>query len=192
MTIRLTSFIDEVKNYMRDKPDLNRMLSAQETHDATIALCIDTAVSLWNSTPPIDVSTISVTTTGAMVSGYDEETEQYGLIARQMKIIRYPSNAKGMLLEATIVEILKSVLLLRMRNRLMYSDGSVGVQEEEGPIQGYTQMLDFMYKDLQRRIYAYKHAANLNQLLDSVGGIGSDYSFIPIFTNSWNYSFGEG
>lgn len=173
----MSNFIEDIKNYMRDKPQLNRLLAAQETHDSTYSLCIEHAIDLWNGTPPLTVSTISVTTSGAVIinnTSYD------------IKIISYSSSAKGLLLEGSCIEILKSVLLLRNRNNLSYSDGNISVQEEVGPIEGYFRMLQLFISQYERKLRDYKLAENMNQLLGTAGGLGTDYSWFPNY-DIWNY-----
>jgi hypothetical protein len=91
--------------------------------------------------------------------------------------MRYPMAAKPLLLTGTVVEILKSVLLLRNRNRLPYSDGAVAVQTEEGPIAGYFQMLQMFQQEFNTGLVRVKQEANLAQLMVSEGLLGSDYSY---------------
>lgn len=169
MAIRLTSFVEEVRNFMRDKPQLNRLLADKETFDSTISICIDHAIDFWNATPPDTVLTISRTASGVNIGG----------VPTQITIINYPSNCKSLLVKLTIGNILQSVLLLRNRNRMAYSDGGTNVDEESGPISGYSQLLPFYTSEIERQIIRIKMAKNMSQLLDSTGGLGSDYSWFP-------------
>jgi hypothetical protein len=166
--VRVTNWIEDIRNYMRDKPRLNTLLADEETHNTTATLCIELAIDYINSTPPIGVSTITTSVSG------------------NITLITYPTNMRQILLEACIVEILKSVIFLRSRNRLPYSTGSVSVNEQEGPLASYLQLLQMLQSSVELKLRRFKLAANMEQIMDSGGGLGSDYSFFYNY-DTWNY-----
>lgn len=180
--IALTNMIDQVRTFMRDRAEINRLLSGVETQDRTISLCLDQAIDLWNGFPPFGVATISVTISGGL-----SYTDEYGATARAMKLITYPANAKALLLQGTILEILKSVVLGRSRNSLAYSDGGVTVQDEELPLQNYLRYIQLTEGQYTQRLQYFKQATNVEQLFDTQGGIGSDYSYYYIYEDNTIY-----
>ena len=94
-------FKSEVRGYLRDFPELNRLISGEESSDRMVEYCIWLAVDEWNTTPPLSAHTIT----------------------------DFPSRL--ILLQMTVCHLLTSVGLLKSRNRFIYNDGGFSVQTEE-------------------------------------------------------------
>ena len=98
----LARFVTQVRHYMRDFPELNRLIDGVETSDRLIAWAvIDTLDDIAN-TPPL-------------LGFYSIDTFPY----------------KHLLMRGTVISILESVGLLQTRNQLSYSDGSISVQASD-------------------------------------------------------------
>lgn len=93
-------FINEVRAFMRDFPELNRLISGEESSDRMIEYCTWLAIDEWNTTPPL----------------------------AQVSLQTFPS--RSILLYLTIVHLLTSVGILKSRNRFNYNDGGFSVQTE--------------------------------------------------------------
>lgn len=105
MTTRIplafSNFVPEVREYIRDFPELNRLISGEESSNRLIEYCAHLAVDEYNTTPPLTTYEISA----------------------------FPSRV--VLLHLTIIHILHSVGILHSRNRFSYSDGGFSVETEQ-------------------------------------------------------------
>lgn len=99
--ITLSQFTGEVRAFMRDFDELNRLISGEESSDRMVQFAITLALDEWNTTPPL---------TGHSLSNF-------------------PS--RGLLLYLTVIHLLTSVGILKSRNSFAYSDGGFTVQTEE-------------------------------------------------------------
>jgi hypothetical protein len=122
--ISLEQFVGLVRNFIRDYPDLNRLIKGEEHSDRMIAFAILDAIDNFNITPPM---------TG------------YGLN-------NFPS--KHLLLRGTVITLLESVGLLMTRNHLNFSDGGiqVGVSDKTPLIQSWIQLFTNKYEDLKNKL----------------------------------------
>jgi hypothetical protein len=93
-------FVQSVRGYMRDFPELNRLVRGEESTDRQIAWAVLDALSDFNGTPPITAHSL-----------------QY-LMTRQQH---------SLLLRMTVIALIESVGLLQTRNHLNYSDGGISV-----------------------------------------------------------------
>jgi hypothetical protein len=93
-------FVQEVRDYIRDFPELNRLISQEETSNRLMAFCVWLAIDDWNTSPPLSSHGVS----------------------------DFPSRV--ILLLLTIIYILQSVGILKSRNRFTYNDGGFSVQTE--------------------------------------------------------------
>lgn len=163
------SLILSIRNFMRDKPELNRLIAGHETTDQTILVCMESAADEWNSTPPTGISTITITSSGTDVTG------------RELKIVGIPTNLKWLFLEKVMCKILLSVLLLRARNILSYTDNGVQVADEQGTYQAEIGLLQMMEQKTNTQFSRHLMAQNMNQLLGTDGGLGSAYTWYQDF-----------
>lgn len=97
----MEQFKSEVRGYIRDFPELNRLISGEESSDRMVEYCIWLSIDEWNTTPPVTANVLS----------------------------DFPSRL--ILLQLTLCHLLTSVGLLKSRNRFTYNDGGFSVQTEE-------------------------------------------------------------
>jgi len=98
--LSVDQFTSEVRAYIRDFEELNRLISGEESSDRMIQYCIALALDEYNVMPPLSSNTIS----------------------------DFPS--RSILLQLTICHLLTSVGILKSRNRFQYSDSGFSVQTE--------------------------------------------------------------
>lgn len=96
---RMNELVAMIRMYLRDFPELNRLIKGEETSNRMIAWAIIDALDDWNTTPPF-IGTASLT--------------------------NFPS--VSLLREGAVIRILESVGLLQTRNQLDYSDGGISVR----------------------------------------------------------------
>lgn len=122
--ISLEQFVGTVRLFMRDYPQLNRLIQGEEHSDRLIAWAVVDALDDFNGTPPL---------TG------------YGLS-------NFPN--KYLLVRGTVISLLESVGLLMTRNHLTFSDGGiqVGVSDKTPLIQSWIQLLTNKYEDKKMRL----------------------------------------
>ncbi len=122
--IPLRQFVGLVRMFMRDYPELNRLIQGHEHSDRLIAWAIVDAVDDFNTTPPIT---------------------NYGLI-------NFPS--RHLLLRGATISLLESLGLLQTRNHLSFSDGGiqVGVSDKTPMIQSWLQMHSNKYEQKKKEL----------------------------------------
>ena len=122
--IPLKQFVGLVRSFMRDYPELNRLIQGQEHSDRLIAWAIIDALDDFNTTPPMT---------------------NYGLT-------NFPS--RHLLLRGTVISLLESLGLLMTRNHLTFSDGGiqVGVSDKTPLIQSWLQMFSNKYEQKKDRL----------------------------------------
>lgn len=111
--LQLDDFIPEVRAYLRDFPQLNRIISGEESSNRMIAYCAHLAIDEFNTTPPLTRFSIS----------------------------NFPS--RMVLLHYTICHLLTSVGILKSRNRFQYSDGgwSSDTEQQDTSYMNWIQLL---------------------------------------------------
>src|SRR4051812_21877968 len=93
--------LEEVQEFIRDKPELNRLLSDQEFNPSVIKVAMDLAISAYNMMPPISL----------------------------VNIVTFPSRA--LLMEGTLAKLYRGQAALKARNTMNYSDGGLQIPVEE-------------------------------------------------------------
>jgi hypothetical protein len=141
-------FVGEVRGFLRDFTELNRLISGEETSDRMVRYCISLAVDEWNTTPPLSSHEVS----------------------------NFPS--RGLLLHLTVINLLTSVGILKSRNSFAYSDGGFTVQTEEhdSRYQRWIQMFRSTGPASFQSIRNLKIALNLQGGWGA--GLGSEYGLI--------------
>ena len=106
-------FPDEVRSFMRDHPELNRLISGGESSTRLIEDCMWLALDEWNTTPPL----------------------------MNHRVENFPSRV--LLLQLTLCHLLTSVGILRSRNRFRYNEGgfSAETDSQDGLYQRWIQLL---------------------------------------------------
>ena len=97
-------FVQMVRLYLRDFPELNRLVAGEESSDRQVAWAVMDALADFNGTPPLTGHTL------------DE------LLGR---------NQHSLLLRLTVIALLESVGLLQTRNHINYSTGGINVGVSE-------------------------------------------------------------
>ncbi len=122
--IALEQFVGNVRAYMRDYPELNRLIKGEEHSDRLIAFAAIDALDDFNSTPPMT----------------------------QYQFTNFPS--KALLLRGTVITLLESIGLLMTRNHLNFSDGGiqVGVSDKTPLIQSWIQLFTNKYEQKKDRL----------------------------------------
>ena len=117
--------INTVRMYLRDYPELNRLIRGQEHSDRMIAWAIADCIDDWNSTPPL-------------------------IPAVQLQ--NFPS--KSLLLRGTVIALLESIGMLQTRNHLTFSDGGiqVGVSDKTPLIQSWLQLIGNRYEEKKQKL----------------------------------------
>ena len=122
--VPLRYFVGIVRAFMRDYPELNRLIKGEEHSDRLIAWAVIDALEDFNTTPPLT---------------------KYGLAT-------VPS--KHLLLRGTVISLLESVGLLMTRNHLTFSDGGiqVGVSDKTPLIQSWIQLFTNKYEQKKKEL----------------------------------------
>lgn len=133
----MQSFIPVVRAYLRDMPELNRLVAGEETGDRFIAWGILDAMSRFNGTPHF-----------TNLSFED--------------LLAY--NQHWLLLRMVTETVLESVGLLQTRNHINYSDGGIntGVNDKTPLIQSWLQMFQSRTDQMITRV---KVALNIQGIL---------------------------
>lgn len=141
----LADFVSEVRHYLRDFPELNRLIDGQETSDRMLAWCVIDALDDINNTPPL-------------LGNYTVENFPY----------------RSLLLRGTVLTVLESVGILQTRNQLNFSDGGiqVGVSDKAPMIMQWINMLRGSYEQKKQQ---YKIAVNITTALDGSSIISDYY-----------------
>ena len=137
MSPTFRSFIQTIRLYTRDLPELNRLIAGEESTDRMIAWAVLDALDTFNGTPHFTSFSL-------------EE-----LLAR---------NQRSLLLRMTVVALLESVGLLQTRNHINYSDGglNVGVNDKTPLIMNWIQY----YKAfVDQKLQSVKVAINIEGIL---------------------------
>jgi len=142
-------FVPVVREFTRDFPELNRLMSGTESDDRQIVWAIMDAMSDFNGTPPI--------------TNYPIEH----LLYRQQQ---------SLLLRMTTCALMESVMMLQMRNHLNYSTGgtTVGINDKSPLLMQTLQYLKGVTEQMKQRV---KIAFNIESIMN-VGGLASEYRAI--------------
>jgi len=148
---RFNAFIQTVRMFTRDHPQLNRLIKGEESSDRMIAWAILDFLSDFAGTPPN--------------LGY--------MTLDQMLDMNYQSFA----LRGTTVALMQSVGILQTRNQLQFSDGGISVGVSDKAPMWMQWIRDFQNKYEQEKI-SRKVSLNVAQLLGRFTGSQSEYFFV--------------
>lgn len=146
-TPAMRSFVEITRLYLRDHPELNRLVRGEESSDRQTAWAVLDALSNFNGTPPLSAFTL-------------EE-----LLMR---------NQHSLLLRMTVIALLESVALLQIRNHINYSNGgiNVGVNDKAPMILQWLQYYRSYTEQMKLRV---KVAMNIESILGpSNSGVHSE------------------
>lgn len=150
------NFVRMMRLWMRDFPQLNRLIRGEESTDRFIVWAVLDFLSDFSQTPPpLGMYTLDT----ILELGYTN-------------LARY----------GTAIALLESVGLLQTRNQLNFSDGgiNVGVSDKTPLIQSWISMFRRKYEQDKIKI---KVSLNIQQILGE-SGVFSEYTFINGFYGS--------
>jgi hypothetical protein len=129
----LAAFVAEVRMYLRDYPELNRLIDGEETSDRMIAWAVIDTLDDINNRPPF-------------VGSFTVSTFPY----------------RSLLLRGTVITVLESVGILQTRNQLQYNDGgiSVGASDKAPMLMQWVQMLSTSY---EQKLDKWKISRNITE-----------------------------
>lgn len=139
-------FVQLVRLYTRDFPELNRLVAGEESDDRQIAWAVMDALADFNGTPPITTCSLD------------------HLLSRQQH---------ALMLRMTVCALIESVGLLQTRNHINYSNGgiTVGVNDKTPILMNWLQYFKATTEQMKQRV---KIAFNVESLF-SQHGLHSEY-----------------
>lgn len=140
--------VQAVRRFMRDHPQLNRLIAGQEHTDRDIVLGIVDAIDDWNITPPL-------------IGSYDVAT--------------HPS--MSLLIRRTVVYLLEEIIILGERNYISYNDGGGVVATSESNWHMLVQTKDRLEANYEAKKAKLKVAMNIAGALGNPVGQHTDYLY---------------
>lgn len=121
---RMNEIVAMIRLFLRDFPELNRLIAGEETSDRMIAWAVVDIIADYNGTPPF---------------------------IGNASIQNFPN--LSMLKDGAISQILESVAILQTRNQMQYSDGgiSVSVSDKAPMLIQFAQMFRNRYEQQKIR-----------------------------------------
>jgi hypothetical protein len=147
MSQTFRDFVQVVRLYTRDFPELNRIVSGEESSDRQIAWAIYDAMSDFNGTPHFTAFTLE------------------DILQR---------NQHSLILRMTTIALIESVGLLQTRNHINYSNGgiNVGVNDKTPLLMNWLQYFKAFTEQMKQRV---KVAINIEGILGpSNSGVHSE------------------
>lgn len=148
MTQTTRDFVQMVRLYIRDFPELNRIIRGEESSDRMIAWALLDALADFNGTPPFTIFSLE------------------DLLQRSQQ---------ALLLRMTVIALLESVGLLQTRNHINYSDGGIntGVNDKTPLIMNWLSYYKGATEQMKLRV---KVSFNIESILGSSNeGVHSEY-----------------
>jgi len=142
-------FAQMVRLYLRDYPELNRLVQGEESSDRQIIWAILDALSDFNGTPPL-----------------------LGNFTLESLLLQ---GQQSLLLRMTVIAAIESVGLLQTRNHINYSNGgiNVGVSDKTPLLMEWLKLFGNKTEQMKLRV---KVAMNINGILGpSNSGVFSEY-----------------
>lgn len=122
--IKLDELVQQVRTFIRDYPELNRLIRGEESSNRQIIWAILDTLDDFNTSPPFT---------------------NFGLDS-------FPS--RSILIRGIVCSLLESIGLLQTRNHLSFSDGGlqVGVSDKTPFIQSWLQIFRNAYEEKKMRL----------------------------------------
>jgi len=152
---RMNELIAMIRSYLRDTPELNRLIAGEETSDRMIAYAIADTLDDYNSTPPFIGK--------ASLTGFPS-----------LSLLR---------LGATIY-ILESVAFLQMRNMLRFNDSglSVSVSDRAPMLLNWVQLFRAQF---ERKVSRLKTSINIEQGMEGIGAFSEYLPINGLFLSGY-------
>src|SRR6266542_4479154 len=148
VTPMFRAFVQMVRGYTRDFPELNRIIAGEESTDRQIAWSVLDALADFNGTPHFTMLSID------------------DLLLR---------NQHALLMRMTVIGLIEQVGLLQTRNHINYSTGgiNVGVNDKTPMLMQWLQYFKASTEQMKQRV---KVALNIEGMLGpSNSGVFSEY-----------------
>ncbi len=148
MTPAFVDFVQMVRHFMRDFPELNRIVDGVESSDRQIAWAVLDALADFNGTPHLTNYALEDLLTN----------NQHALLRRM-----------------TVITLIESIGLLQTRNHINYSDGglNVGVNDKTPLLMNWLQYFKAYTDQMKQRV---KVALNIQGILGpGNAGVHSEY-----------------
>ncbi len=148
MTPAFSAFVQSVRAYTRDFPELNRLIAGEESTNRQIAWAVLDALSDFNGTPHFTSLTLE------------------DLLCR---------NQHALMTRMTVISLIEQVGLLQTRNHINYSTGgiNVGVNDKTPLLMNWLQYYKSTTEQMKQRV---KVALNIEGILGpSNSGVYSEY-----------------
>lgn len=148
VTPAFRAFVQSVRGFTRDFPELNRIVAGEESTDRQIAFAVMDALTDFNGTPPLTAWSLD------------------DLLQR---------NLHYLLLRMTTISLLEQVVLLQMRNHINYSAGgiNVGVNDKSPLLMNF---ISYLKAWVDQRKQQVKVAMNIESILGPANsGVMSEY-----------------
>lgn len=122
--LKLDNFVQQVRSFMRDYPELNRLIAGEESSNRQIVWAILDTLDDFNTSPPFT---------------------SFGMQ-------NFPS--KSVLIRGVVSSLMESIGLLQTRNQLSFTDGGiqVGINDKTPFIQAWIQVFRNQYESKKERI----------------------------------------
>jgi hypothetical protein len=120
--IELNNFVQQVRSFLRDYPETNRLVAGVESSNRQIVWAVADTLDDFNTTPPFT----------------------------QFTLTNFPS--KSLLVRGTVISLLESVGLLQTRNHLSFNDGGIqtAVNDKTAFIQSWLQLFKNSYEEKKK------------------------------------------
>lgn len=130
------AFVASVRAFLRDHPELNRLIAGQESNDRLILWAVLDALDNFNGTPHF--TNLSL-----------EDLIQL--------------NQRSLMVRMTVISLLESVGLLQTRNHINYSDGglNVGVNDKTPLIMNWLQYFKSFTEQKMQRVKVSLNIASI-------------------------------
>lgn len=148
MSQTFRDFVQTVRFFTRDFPELNRIVRGEESSDRQIAWAVLDALADFNGTPHLTSLSLE------------------DLLMR---------NQHHLLVRMTVISLIESVGLLQTRNHINYSNGgvNVGVNDKTPMLMNWLQYFKATTEQMKQRV---KVALNIEGILGpSNSGVFSEY-----------------
>lgn len=122
--LRLESLVNTIRLYLRDYPELNRLIDGEESSNRQIVWAIIDTLDDFNTEPPFT----------------------------NYSLDNFPS--MSLLVRGSACSLLESIGLLQTRNHIQFNDGGiqVGINDKTPFIQSWLQLFRNSYEDKKKKI----------------------------------------
>lgn len=155
--MNIIDFIEEIRDWLRDKSELNLLIGDEESNDLSVQKAIRKVISVWNSTSPL-----------IYTFNYNED-------AGTINIDTVDNNVRDMFIQGAGAQVIKTVMNIRARNSLNYVENGITVNDQELPLQEYKQLYNLYWSEFLGWLKSYKVAKNLEIAMGGTDGIHSEY-----------------